>query len=76
MFWPGSRVNNTEVQADHPHKALVRDDAALVAAARASPHAFASLYQRYLRQVYRYCYIRLGTREAPRMRRVTSSSGR
>ena len=40
------------------------DDAALVAAARADPQAFAALYERYLGPVYRYCYVRLGSREA------------
>ncbi len=39
-------------------------DAALVAAARADPAAFAPLYARYLRPVYRYCYLRLGDRVA------------
>lgn len=39
------------------------DDAALVAAARADPQAFAALYERYLGPVYRYCYVRLGSRE-------------
>ncbi len=40
------------------------DDAALVAAAREDPGAFAALYDRYLGPVYRYCYVRLGSREA------------
>ncbi len=40
------------------------DDAALVAAARADPQAFAALYERYLGPVYRYCHVRLGSREA------------
>lgn len=39
------------------------DDAALVAAARVNPQAFAALYERYLGPVYRYCYVRLGSRE-------------
>lgn len=39
------------------------DDAALVAAARDDPEAFTVLYERYLRPVYRYCYLRLGQRE-------------
>ena len=39
-------------------------DVALVAAAQADPQAFAALYERYLRPVYRYCYLRMGTREA------------
>ncbi|MDP9364185.1 MAG: sigma-70 family RNA polymerase sigma factor [Chloroflexota bacterium] len=40
------------------------DDAALVARARDDPAAFAPLYERYLDPVYRYCYRRLGGREA------------
>ncbi len=39
-------------------------DAALVAAARADPAAFAPLYACYLQPVYRYCYLRLGDRAA------------
>lgn len=41
----------------------VTDDEALAARAKASPAAFAPLYQRYVRPIYRYCYRRLGTRE-------------
>ncbi|HYI14782.1 MAG TPA: sigma-70 family RNA polymerase sigma factor [Thermomicrobiales bacterium] len=44
-----------------PHAA---DDEALVAAARLDPRAFDALYSRYVRQVYRYCHVRLGSREA------------
>ncbi len=40
------------------------DDAELVAAARVDRRAFAPLYERYLTPVYRYCYVRLGSREA------------
>jgi RNA polymerase sigma-70 factor (ECF subfamily) len=40
------------------------DEAALVAAAVADPRAFAPLYARYLDPVHRYCYRRLGSREA------------
>jgi RNA polymerase sigma-70 factor (ECF subfamily) len=36
----------------------------LVAAARADRQAFRLLYQRYVGPVYRFCYIRLGSREA------------
>ncbi len=36
-------------------------DDALVAGARADPEAFTALYQRYVRPVYRFCYVRLGT---------------
>jgi RNA polymerase sigma-70 factor (ECF subfamily) len=40
------------------------DDAVLVAAARQDPRALTFLYDRYLDPVYRFCYVRLGTREA------------
>ena len=39
-------------------------EAATVARALLDPAAFAPLYQRYLDPVYRYCYRRLGSREA------------
>jgi RNA polymerase sigma-70 factor, ECF subfamily len=40
------------------------DEAELVAAAQHDRSAFAPLYDRYARQVYRYCYRRLGSHEA------------
>lgn len=40
------------------------DDRLLVAAARADPRAFGPLYRRYVSPIYRYCYLRLGDREA------------
>jgi RNA polymerase sigma-70 factor (ECF subfamily) len=40
------------------------DEATLVARARLDPAAFGPLYARYLGPVYRYCYARLGSREA------------
>lgn len=43
---------------DHP------DDAELVAAAKADPREFSALYERYVERVYRYCYRRLGSKEA------------
>jgi RNA polymerase sigma-70 factor, ECF subfamily len=39
-------------------------EAALVAAAQAKPEAFVPLYRRYLPPIYRYCYVRMGSREA------------
>jgi RNA polymerase sigma-70 factor (ECF subfamily) len=39
-------------------------DAALVVAARADRQAFRPLYERYVRQIHGYCYLRLGSREA------------
>jgi RNA polymerase sigma-70 factor (ECF subfamily) len=38
------------------------DEITLIEAARRDPNAFAELYQRYLRRVYRYLYLRLGNR--------------
>lgn len=49
------------VRAVHDDSAA--DDAALVLAARKDPHAFGPLYERYVRRVYRYCYLRLGSRQ-------------
>ena len=40
------------------------DERLIVARARHDPAAFAPLYERYLPDVYRYCYYRLGSREA------------
>ncbi len=40
------------------------NDAALVAEAQAQPEKFAALYERYVGQVYRYCYLRLGSQGA------------
>ena len=40
------------------------DDAVLVAAALANPQAFTFLYLRYVQSVHRYCYLKLGNREA------------
>jgi RNA polymerase sigma-70 factor (ECF subfamily) len=36
----------------------------LVAAAQADPRAFTPLYERYLDRIYRFCYNRLGDRQA------------
>jgi RNA polymerase sigma-70 factor (ECF subfamily) len=40
------------------------DDAELVALAQVDPQAFALLYRRYVNPIHRYCYRRLGNREA------------
>lgn len=40
------------------------DDADLVAHAKHDRKAFAALYDRYLGPIYRYCFSRLGTKEA------------
>lgn len=39
-------------------------EAAQIALARRDPRAFAPLYQRYVDPIHRYCYRRLGSREA------------
>jgi RNA polymerase sigma-70 factor (ECF subfamily) len=44
--------------------ATADDEATLVAAARADPCAFASLYRRHVDPIYRFCYRRLGAKEA------------
>jgi RNA polymerase sigma-70 factor, ECF subfamily len=49
------------IAAGDPYSAL---DEQLVAAAQADPHAFAALYERYLDRIYRFCYNRLGERQA------------
>jgi RNA polymerase sigma-70 factor (ECF subfamily) len=46
------------------HTGVLDDDARLVALAKTDPRAFAPLYARYFDPVYRYCYRRLGQREA------------
>ena len=55
-------VRRPDPPADAPGGAT--DDGALVALARQDRRAFAPLYARYADQVHRYCYRRLGTREA------------
>jgi len=48
----------------HPVVEGDRDEVAIIALAKRDPAAFAPLYQEYLGPVYRYCYRRLGSREA------------
>lgn len=40
------------------------DDAVLAASARKDPRAFSLLYERYADRIHRYCYLKLGEREA------------
>jgi RNA polymerase sigma-70 factor (ECF subfamily) len=40
------------------------DETALAGAARTDPRAFADLYHRHVSAIYRFCYRRLGTKEA------------
>jgi RNA polymerase sigma-70 factor, ECF subfamily len=57
-FWTGA--GRTDGPLPHPAAA---DDGPLIAAARTDPQAFARLYERYVGRIYRYCYVRLGSRE-------------
>lgn len=54
--WPRLVIARRQEQAD--------DDRTLVIAAQRDPRAFTPLYERYVRPIYRYCYVRLGTVEA------------
>jgi RNA polymerase sigma-70 factor (ECF subfamily) len=54
----------TRSRAGEPPVAGVPDEVTLVALAKRDRQAFAPLYHRYFELVYRYCYRRLGTREA------------
>lgn len=47
-----------------PHHDPAETEATLVAKAQCDPQAFADLYDRYFEPIYRYCYHRLGDREA------------
>jgi RNA polymerase sigma-70 factor (ECF subfamily) len=55
---------------DHGRAATQREadagepDDVLVALAQADPRAFGPLYERYHDRIYRYCYTRLGSRDA------------
>jgi RNA polymerase sigma-70 factor (ECF subfamily) len=64
--WPRTRsaveALPRAARPEPPDAAL--DDAALVAAARANPEAFTLLYERHARQIHRYCYLKLGSRDA------------
>ncbi len=53
----------TGIQDKDATNADQRGDAALIRAARADPHAFAALYDRYVDMVYRYLYRQTGRRE-------------
>jgi RNA polymerase sigma-70 factor (ECF subfamily) len=65
MPWTRSTVIKEEPpparEAGPRHSA---SDAALAAAARHDPAAFVPLYERHVAQVFRYCYFKLGQREA------------
>ena len=48
----------------HDRDELRTDESAIIAAARRDPAAFAPLYEQHAPDIYRYCYVRLGLREA------------
>lgn len=52
------------MHADMPDNQSSTDEVLVIAAARRNPAAFAPLYERHSPDIYRYCYIRLGHREA------------
>lgn len=63
VVWSQSRPDIAgRARQDTAHAAP--DEALLIAAAQADPRAFAPLYDRYLDPVFRYCFRRLGDREA------------
>ncbi|MGE5619920.1 MAG: RNA polymerase sigma factor [Sphingomonadaceae bacterium] len=63
MFGSCSQTGSGSVACEPLVKAHA-EDAALVVAAQADPQAFTALYERYLGPVYRYCYLRMGNRDA------------
>lgn len=60
----GSPARADDVKCDSASADAAADDVCLVLAAQADRRAFAPLYERYVTPVYRYCYHRLGHREA------------
>ncbi len=63
MLWFHSIVKAVPL-TNHSRECTEPNDAELVIAARTNPRAFIPLYERYLGPVYRYCYVRLDSREA------------
>lgn len=57
-------TTTTTAPASRREGVAVPDDADLVAAARQDPQAFALLYERYVNQIFGYCYVQLGDRTA------------
>lgn len=50
---------------NHPtHAHMADNESAIIAAALRDPAAFAPLYERHAPDIYRFCYLRLGLREA------------
>ena len=58
------RIGRLPVHGDEAIPDETLTDEAVARAARHAPAAFAALYRRHVDPVYRYCYRRLGTREA------------
>ncbi len=58
------RLRAGRSRTDGPPSGAAEGEEALVARAKADRGAFAPLYTRYMDTVYRYCYRRLGSREA------------
>src|SRR6187401_1002254 len=58
------RQSIAEAQARPARPDADLDDATLVAAARANRQAFRPLYERNVDTIYRYCLLKLGSREA------------
>ena len=62
---PRLRACSSTTPADAAsHVGAAADDAVLVLAAQTSPDAFTFLYDRYVERIHRYCYLKLGTRDA------------
>ena len=55
---------STKESCSEAHGEPEQNDATLVRAAQADVRAFGPLYERYLGEIYRYCHVRLGDREA------------
>ena len=69
MSWPSSRIREqleaqVSEQSSDCTAAAWPDDTSLALAAQHDPTAFDALYSRYVGPIYRYCHVRLGTREA------------
>lgn len=63
MFWQRSfTAPRTTTEPAEP--ALHAEESALAQAARHDSRAFQTLYERYNGPIYRYCFVRLGDREA------------
>lgn len=65
MHWNAEDGMHATMPDDqHERHDLWDDESAIIAAARRDPAAFAPLYEQHAPDIYRYCYVRLGLREA------------